>query len=280
MTAPMSLPERLAVHKWLSERLSALRSEELLPEASAKLTIGERAPVKFGGELVAWVSVPKPSVSARVSDERKLLAWAREHAPGHVGTVREVIVSDALADYLAEHAPQFLSQAERCDPQWVDDVLAGMKNRGCYIDANGEKHDDLPGITVSEGKSFPRVDLKDCAAEVIGEAWRKGDITMPSLLALPAPDREVAPVAEPEPGPSQAAAADFYFDAENRFRSPELAAMHAVTEQGGFSTPAREARRMLADAFRRGDPEGVAEARDWLTSRGLSLNGDDEPGAV
>ena len=68
-----------------------------------------------------------------------------------------------------------------------------------------------------------------------------------------------------------------FFDADGYFRSPEAAATHAVVVQGGFSTPAREARRMLADARRAGDPERERMPREWLETRGLSLDGDDEP---
>jgi hypothetical protein len=63
-----------------------------------------------------------------------------------------------------------------------------------------------------------------------------------------------------------------FFDDEGYFRSPELAAMHAIVIQGGYSTPAREARRMIRDGGK-----GAIMAREWLADRGLAVDGDAEP---
>jgi hypothetical protein len=53
---------------------------------------------------------------------------------------------------------------------------------------------------------------------------------------------------------------------EHGFIGPEEAAFHAMFEQGGFSTPKREAARMLLDG-------GVGEQRAlaWMTDKGLGL---------
>lgn len=53
--------------------------------------------------------------------------------------------------------------------------------------------------------------------------------------------------------------AERYFHPDGSFRSPELAAEHAVLVQGGFSTPAIEAERMLRDGGL-----GALVARRWL----------------
>jgi hypothetical protein len=52
---------------------------------------------------------------------------------------------------------------------------------------------------------------------------------------------------------------------EHGFRGPEEAAFHACFVQDGFSTPEREAARMLLDG-------GIAEqrARAWMTGRNLA----------
>lgn len=63
-----------------------------------------------------------------------------------------------------------------------------------------------------------------------------------------------------------------FFDEDGYFKSPELAAMHAITVQGGYSTPAREARRMLRDGGK-----GAEMAREWLSERGLAETGEEEP---
>jgi hypothetical protein len=54
-------------------------------------------------------------------------------------------------------------------------------------------------------------------------------------------------------------------DAAGIFYNPDAAAQHAVIVQGGFSTPLREAARMIRDG-------GVSEqrAREWMTENGYT----------
>lgn len=54
---------------------------------------------------------------------------------------------------------------------------------------------------------------------------------------------------------------------EHGFMGPEEAAFHAVFEQGGFSTPEREAAQMLLDGG-----VGADRARAWMTGQGLGLD--------
>jgi hypothetical protein len=56
-----------------------------------------------------------------------------------------------------------------------------------------------------------------------------------------------------------------YFADESGFHDPDKAAQHAVIIQGGFSTPRREAARMIKDG-------GVHEerARTWMTKYGFT----------
>lgn len=56
-----------------------------------------------------------------------------------------------------------------------------------------------------------------------------------------------------------------YFADEHGFRDPDKAAQHAVSVQGGFSTPKREAARML-----RGGGVGAERARAWMAARGYT----------
>jgi hypothetical protein len=58
-----------------------------------------------------------------------------------------------------------------------------------------------------------------------------------------------------------------YFADEQGFRDPEKAAAHAVIVQGGWSSPLREAARMIKDG-------GVHEerARTWLAANGYTEN--------
>ena len=130
--------------------------------------------------------MPKPSVAAHVADEGKLLAWARENAPHAIETVSEVQVSGELIRYLKDNAPEFLTTRERMAPDWTEDALTGLKAKGYYVTWQGEKVTEVPGITVSEGESVPRVTLTADASVVIGRAWRAGDIGLSGLLELPA----------------------------------------------------------------------------------------------
>jgi hypothetical protein len=53
---------------------------------------------------------------------------------------------------------------------------------------------------------------------------------------------------------------------EHGFRGPVEAAFHGVCVQGGFTTPAREAARMLLDGG-----TGEQRALAWIAGRGLTL---------
>jgi hypothetical protein len=68
---------------------------------------------------------------------------------------------------------------------------------------------------------------------------------------------------------------DPFRDEHGYFRSPEDAAAYAIIASGGqgYTTPAREARRMLAG----GHPAYVTLARCWLQQRGLPETGESEP---
>lgn|GEM_PF-1990625 len=239
MTA-LSLPQRLLLAKWLGDKLKALRESDLLPEAAGEMTPGERSPAKFGGRLAGWVGMPKPSVTASVTSEAELLAWARKHHPGKVQVVEEIAVDSDVLALVAEHMPQAIRTSERVDPQWVSDLCAGMK-AGRYVTSEGEILTEVPGISVGSSTPVPRVTLERDAEAIIAAAWRDGLIEAGDLLALPAP-AEVPVPAEDEPLPG-----GLFTDADGYFYGPEAAAAHAIHVQGGYSTPAREARRMLAD---------------------------------
>lgn len=64
---------------------------------------------------------------------------------------------------------------------------------------------------------------------------------------------------------------DGFFADEQGFRDPQKAAMHAVMIQGGFSTPVREAYRMMRD-------DGVMRERAvaWLTANGYDPEGPED----
>jgi hypothetical protein len=66
-------------------------------------------------------------------------------------------------------------------------------------------------------------------------------------------------------------AAAFFFP-DGTFKSPEMAALHATAIQGGFSTPAIEAERMVADGGL-----GAIAARAWLARQDHPDEGRGQP---
>ncbi|MDA8324117.1 MAG: hypothetical protein M0030_30490 [Actinomycetota bacterium] len=288
MTAPLTPGERLALLAWLEKEVKRLRGE-LLPATLEAMPPGTRLPAIFGGRQAGWVSMPKPSTTAAVTDPGAFLAWTRKNVPGRIRedvTIDQRQMDDVLA-LIEDHMPDALIRTTVVDPAWQGDLLASLRDRGRYALAGGDVITEVPGITVSTGEPRPRVNLADDAGEVIEQAWRAGEIDMLGVLALPAPPEPepepAPPVPEPagpgdEPGvPPLFAPGGPMVDEQGRFRTPEAAAIHAVTVQGGFTTPARESRRMVADGRRGGDLEQGRIGLAWLRERGLSPDGEAEP---
>ena len=129
----LSLPQRLALVKFLDTTLAALR-KDLLPQAAAEMPPGSRLPAMFGRRLAGWVTMPKPSQpSARVTSEAQLLAWATANYPEKIEYVPEVKVDADLIEWLQEHRPESLHVTERVDPQWADDIRRSLADSGYYI---------------------------------------------------------------------------------------------------------------------------------------------------
>jgi hypothetical protein len=190
----LSLAEKLTLWKWLSEALATVHKKVLVPDGQAQMTPGERLAVKFAGELVAWVSLPKPTQpSTRVKDPAKFLAWAKVHHAEKIEYPVEVIVDAGLIEYLQEHRPQSLRPGERVDPQWAEDICTGLDGRDHrFVCANGDVLTEVPGIERPDASpSSPRVNLEDGAAEVIARAWPQIQPALREVLALPAPPQEV-----------------------------------------------------------------------------------------
>lgn len=182
----LSLAQKLAIIKYLTDSLVRVRKDDLLPQSAAEMPPGSRLPVMFGGKHAGWASMPKGSVSAFVKDDAKLLAWARANYPDKVEAREEVVVDDDLIAFLAEHYPSALRKTERVQPAWASDICGALKDPGHYITITGEKLTEVPGIEVRESEPSPRVNLEPGAADIIAAAWRAGDILVADLLALPA----------------------------------------------------------------------------------------------
>lgn len=281
----LDIDQKLALAKVLAEEVEATKRLELIPEALATWDEGERRSAKFAGQRVAWVGLAHGRTSV-TADPRKLLPWAEKNLPSKVISVDEVLVDAPLIKFLKEHRPQSVRTTRQLDPQWVDDIKAAFKDPGYYDTLEGARLTSLPGVEVKTGDPVPNVKLEPGASAVIARAWRAGEIDLAEVLALPGSDGTV-------PGREQAAGTDLaapvafgapgdplFFDERGRFRSPELATYHAFHVQGGYSTPARECRRMLADARCAGDAGYEAMCTEWLAVRGLSPDGDNEPAAA
>lgn len=190
----LGVGQRLLLAKYLTEGLAAARKADMLPQAAAEMPPGTRMPVFFAGRQAGWASMPQPSKKAAyVSDEKALLAWAEIHYPEKVGTAEAVDITDDVLALVAEHLPGAIIRTRRPDPQWVSDVQVGLRDRGYYVSAKGEKLASVPGITVPEpDPPVPHVTLADDAEQVIGGAWQAGEIPVTDLLSLPAPNGTAA----------------------------------------------------------------------------------------
>ena len=184
----LTLAQKLALAKFLTDALKKLRDSDLVPQSAAEMPSGSRIPVMFGTAHAGFVSMPQPSKkSAYVSDEKELLAWAEKNYPAKVETVTEVRADDDLIAFLAEHYPSALEESKRVQPAWVSDIREALKDKGAYITITGEKLTEVPGITLPEpDPPSPRVNLSEGAEQIIAAAWRSGDIPVADLLALPA----------------------------------------------------------------------------------------------
>jgi hypothetical protein len=234
----LTLPQRLAFAEFMAKHFgTTVRKGHLNPEAAAEMEVGERHAAKFGGRVAGWISIPRPAARAAVKNEAALLAWAKKNLPSAVETV------------------------ERVRPETAKALGDAMKAHGGWVDGDGVVI-PVDGIEVTTGEPSPRVELTAEAADVIGEAWRTGEIDPATLLALPAAEPALAP--EPWPEPDLTSHLRPPFGDEHGFLNPEKAAMHATVIQGGYSTPPIEAYRMIHDGG-----AGAERARAWLDAHGL-----------
>lgn len=155
----LTLRQKLALTAWLLKHLeNDIRKGLLVPEAAAEMTPGERLAAKFGGELAAWVSMPAPAVRVRSKD--RLLAWCRRHLPDAIETVEQV------------------------RPATVTALIEDVKRHGGWP-KDGDTEDIIPVDGIEADSLSPRVELEDCAGDVIGRAWPQIREQVGEMLALP-----------------------------------------------------------------------------------------------
>ncbi|HLI36782.1 MAG TPA: hypothetical protein VKV80_05500 [Streptosporangiaceae bacterium] len=155
--------ERITLAEFLSRHFAAARKGPLNAEALGEMVTGERMAAVFGGRVAAWVSLPRPATRVRVVSEPAFRAWVKKHMPDEVVTVEQVREASQRA---------ILDQAKANGGRWLN------RETGEYV--------PVDGIEVAAGDPAPRVELTPDAAEVIGAAWRDGEIDLGPMLALPA----------------------------------------------------------------------------------------------
>lgn len=158
-----SFRQRIALAQFLAAHFAAARKGPLNAEALEEMTTGERLAAAFGGRVAAWVSLPNPATRASVTSEARFLAWVKKNLPEGVETVERV---------RPETQKAFLESAKAHGGKWLNTETGELVA--------------IDGIKVEDGTPSPRVELTSDAAEIIGAAWRAGEIDLGPMLALPA----------------------------------------------------------------------------------------------
>lgn len=137
--------QRIVIAAFFADHFAGVRKDRLNDETGGEMTVGDRLSVTFGGRVAAVVSLPSPASRAVVKNEALFLAYVRKNNPDGVETVTTERVREATRTaYLAE----------------------ALKD-GTKID----------GVEVKTNALVPHVRLADDAAEVIAEAWARGEIS-------------------------------------------------------------------------------------------------------
>jgi hypothetical protein len=119
------------------------------------------------GTKAASLTVVGGEQSPRVTDPAALLAWVQANRPDQA----EVIVR----------------------PSYVESVLKAAKLAGRALDR--KSGDVIPGISFEPTTAYVKVDFTEGdidGREHIRRAWRSGAVSLPSVLALPAPESEAS----------------------------------------------------------------------------------------
>ena len=227
--------QRIALAEFLGSHFLKVRADRLNGEALAEMTVGERLAVKFGGQVAAWLSLPKPASRASVSNKELFTAWVEKHMPDEIETVKTV------------------------RPGTQKTLLDAAKaNGGKWLNKATNEYVDIDGISFGISDPSPRVELTDAAAEAIGAAWRAGDIDLAPLLALPAPE-DTAPGAASD---VQIGKLVTVYQSRFRLQRAERDQMVAASEADSRPGPPGRARQPL------GGRRGVEAARHSRRDRG------------
>jgi hypothetical protein len=157
-----SLARTLLLIKVFTDEMNRRRKTDLAPIASDLMPAGTRLPVLIEGKQAGWVSMPKPSTRASVTDEKKLQAFVEERFPSEIETVKRV------------------------RPKFVELLKTAAKDHDGWLNADSGEVIPIPGIAVETGESSPRTEAADGAFQIIADALAEGTLTeVRQILALP-----------------------------------------------------------------------------------------------
>jgi hypothetical protein len=134
--------------KVFTDEMNRRRKGGLADEATRLMPPGTRLPVLIGDQHIGWVSMPKASVKAEVTDERALLAFVQEQCPTEIETV------------------------QRIRPAFLEALKASVKEHGGWL-VRGEVV-TVPGVTVRTGDLTPRTEPAKEAFAVVAAALKDG----------------------------------------------------------------------------------------------------------
>lgn len=162
-----SLARTLLLIKVFTDEMNRRRKNDLAPVAAGLMPAGTRLPVLIDGKQAGWVSMPKPSTRASVTDEAKLLAFVEERFPSEVATVKQV-------------RPKFLELLKKA-----------AKDHGGWIDVDSGEVVEIPGVSVEVGEASPRAESAVDAFQIIADAMAEGALAeVRQILAIPAGGEE------------------------------------------------------------------------------------------
>jgi hypothetical protein len=158
-----SLARSLLLIKVFTDEMNRRRRTDLAPIANDLMPAGTRLPVLIDGKQVGWVSMPKPSTRASVTDETKLQRFVEERFPSEIETVKRV------------------------RPKFVELLKTAAKDHDGWLNADSGEVIPIPGISVEMGTASPRTESADDAFRIVAEAMAGGALDeVRQLLALPA----------------------------------------------------------------------------------------------
>lgn len=162
-----SLARTLLLIKVFTDEMNRRRKADLAPVASDLMPAGTRLPVLIDGKQAGWVSMPKPSTRASVTDEKKLQAFVEERFPSEIETVKRV------------------------RPKFVELLKKAAKDHDGWLNVDSGEVIPIPGVSVETGEASPRTESADDAFQIIADAWAGGTLTeIRQILALPAGSEE------------------------------------------------------------------------------------------